>query len=370
MKENNFCYHPWVGIDISPQGDFRPCCKYDQIIAKNLDDYLTSDHLLKLKEDFLNGIKPSGCLRCWNDESAGIPSKRQIDYKYVFNEQTPDLNKFKVLSFPFGNTCNLSCRTCNSFASSKWSHYERKLKKSAVDVKQIYSHQKFYKDSDFIADIKNISEDLIDITFPGGEPFITGINEQLNYLDFLIERNAKNISLTYITNITTFPSDEFWRRWKKFKHVNIQMSIDGISDHFEYIRWPANWAECHNNVKKYQSAQKQYSNIQLSISHTVSVFNIFYLPEFFAWCYKEQLPEPYLGMVEFPVQYNVQVLPNDVKNKIVSKLLTAKFNNVVNFLMAKNTNSFTTTQEWIRALDAQRSQNFNQVFPELKEYLI
>lgn len=372
MKENSehFCYHPWVGLEINPQREFKPCCKYNQVIAKNLDDYANSAHLSKLREDFLNGVKPQGCSRCWNDESAGIESKRQLDFRWIFNRQVQDLNKFKVLSLAFGNTCNLSCRTCGSFSSSRWAYHEKKLKNTSLDIKQIYKHHKFYKDANFIGDIKKISDNLVDITFPGGESFITGIREQLDYLDYLIANGAENIALTYITNITTFPSDAFWSRWKKFRQVTIQMSIDGTGERFEYIRWPANWAECYANSKKYQQAQQQNSNIKLAISHTVSVFNIFYLPEFFMWCVKEKLPEPYLGMVEFPPYYNVQVLPGMVKDKIKSKLAISKFNNVVNFLTAKNTDGFSETQKWIRTLDVQRAQNFNQVFPELKDYLI
>lgn len=366
---NNFCYHPWVGLDITTQGDFRPCCKYNKGLAKNLKDYVNSEELKQLQQDFLNGLAPSGCSRCWEDEAAGIQSKRQIDFKHVFNETAPNLDKFKVLSLPFGNTCNLACRTCSSFASSKWSHHENKIK-NVISVPKIFKHQKFYKDHNFIDNIKSISDDLIDITFPGGEPFITGIDEHLDYLDFLIKNNTQNISLTYITNVTTFPTEEFWTRWKNFKHVNIQMSIDGTNERFEYIRWPADWNICYTNIKKYQEAKTQNPNLQLSISHTVSVFNIFYLPEFFVWCLKEKLPEPYIGMVESPLHYNIQVLPEEIKYKIKSKLTMSKFNGVVNFLMSKNVAGFDLTKDWIKTVDQQRTQEFGTVFPELKEFFL
>jgi hypothetical protein len=42
----NICYYPWVGIDIGMQHDFRPCCKYSNIIANTLEDYLASDYSL------------------------------------------------------------------------------------------------------------------------------------------------------------------------------------------------------------------------------------------------------------------------------------------------------------------------------------
>ena len=55
-----FCYAPWTNIDVSPQGDLTPCCKfqtsyYDQkfkVQTNDLDDYLSSDFLKEVKEDW------------------------------------------------------------------------------------------------------------------------------------------------------------------------------------------------------------------------------------------------------------------------------------------------------------------------------
>lgn len=364
---SNFCFHPWVGLDIDPQGNFKPCCKYKNTISDNLNEYFSSSHLNDLKQQFLSGIKPEGCKRCWNDEEAGLPSKRILDKTYKLVDEN-NLSTIQVLSLPFGNTCNLACRTCNSFSSSRWATEEQKLKDRFPGI-QIHNHKKFYKDANFIEKIKTLSSNIIDIQFPGGESFITGIEEQLNYLDYLIENNSKNITLTYITNTTTFPDNRFWDRWKSFKHVIIQLSIDGIKEKFEYLRWPAVWDTCYQNIKKYQSKQKQSTNIQLSISHTVSIFNILYLNDFFKWCMSEQLPEPYIGMVNHPMHYNVKNFPDCVKKEIAKTLGTLGFNSVVDYLMQDHTQDFIQSMEWISALDNQRNQQFSSVFPEMAKIL-
>lgn len=366
---NNICYYPWVGVEINPQGEFRPCCKYSNSLGNSLDEYKSNKELHQLQQDFLAGKKPKGCNRCWSEEDAGIPSKRIIDFKYTFKGTKPDLNSYKALSLPFGNVCNLACRTCNSAASSRWTQEEAKLQDQFKNI-VIHKHQKFYKDSKFISDIKSISTDLIDIIFPGGESFITGVEQQLDYLDFLIQNNtAKNISLTYITNTTTMPVDEFWRKWTHFKKVNIQLSVDGVDDKFEYLRWPANWPQCYSNIKQYQTLQQQYNNIQLSVSHTVSIFNVYYLPEFWIWCLKEKLPEPYIGMVETPAHYNVKVLPQELKALIKKKLSAPIFDKVVNY-MDDHIDGFDQTVEWIKALDTMRSQRVTDTFPILAEYTL
>jgi MoaA/NifB/PqqE/SkfB family radical SAM enzyme len=369
MSNENFCYHPWVGLDVNPQGNFKPCCKYAHNIATNLKDYLHSEELANLKTEFIKGNRPSACHKCWVDEDAGLVSKRILDHKIIFNRDI-DTSTFKVLSIAFGNTCNLACVMCNSGASSRWAQEEKKLQKHGIDV-AIASHKKFYKDDSFLKDLIEISSDLIDITFPGGEPFITGIAQQISYLDFLLENNPGNISLTYITNATTFPGDEFWHRWTKFKQVNIHMSIDSIGNKFEYIRWPADWNTCYNNIKQYQQAQKKYANLKLSVGHTVSIFNVFYLPEFFLWCLKEKLPHPHIHMVDSPEYYSINVLPLMIKEKIKEKLSrTSKFDGVIAYMNHSDNNSFEKTQQYIRFLDQHRNQSFGIIFPELIGLLI
>lgn len=365
---SNICYHPWVGLDISPQGEFKPCCKYQEVLANNLNDYISSTKLAQLKEDFQNNKRPIGCQRCWQDEDAGLVSKRLIDNKHIFADQIPVLTSFKVLSLPFGNTCNLACRTCGSFASSRWSHEELKLKKYFPDI-NILGHKKFYKSTDYIEKIKKVSADLIDITFPGGEPFITGVEQQLEFLDFLNTKKCENITLTYITNTTIFPAPEFWNRWKKFKQINIQLSIDGIEDIFEYTRWPASWNDCYHNIKRYQRMQEKYSNLYLSISHTVSVFNIFNIQDFFIWCLKEKLPEPYIGMVNYPAHYSIKNLPIGLKEKIKGKITSKKFDSVIKYMdQDSDSSSFFATVKWINSIDKLRNQNFVLLRPEFAEY--
>lgn len=361
----NFCAHPWVGLDIDPQGNLRPCCKYNSDFGTDIDGYFNSPELTNLKDLFLNDQRPAGCVRCWNDEDAGLPSKRMLDRMYRHDEK--NLDDLQVLSVPFGNTCNLLCRTCNSGASSKWAEEEKKLK-NKFDI-QIHPHKKFYKDSAFINFIKSKANTLIDISFPGGESLLTGIQQHHDYLDWLLEHNPQNVTLTYMTNATTFPDDRYWEKWKSFKKINISLSIDGIGNKFEYLRWPAQWNVCYENIKKYQNQIDSYKNLQLSISHTVSIFNILYLNEFFIWCLKEKLPEPYIGMVESPGHYNVKNLPATVKELVQKRLVSKKFYPVIKYMNQDSTASIDNFLSWTAELDLLRNQDFNAFFPELANAL-
>jgi MoaA/NifB/PqqE/SkfB family radical SAM enzyme len=363
----NLCYHPWVGLDITPQGQFKPCCKYQNDIDTTLAGYLNSTELTNLKKDFTEGKRPQACKRCWDDEDAGLPSKRQLDWEYIFHKQDPGIDSLKVLSLPFGNSCNLACRTCSSLASSGWISEARKLKQHLPDI-EIFKHQKFYQDKNFIDEIKEKSSNLLHVEFPGGEPFLAGIDEHLDFLDYLINNGSDTISLHYMTNATIFPKKEFWDRWKKFKKVDIQLSIDGIEEKFEYLRWPGKWQEVNENIKLFTAITSP--NLQISVSHTVSIFNIFYLPEFIKWCLQNKLGKPYLGPVVDPTWYSIKVLPKSVKSLVRDKLDRFILPEIVSYMNSENLiNGFDDTIKYIKILDQHRNQNFSETFPEFYQLL-
>ncbi len=361
--KNNFCQHPWLSADITPQRAIKPCCKFETYFDGDLDEYLNSEFLSNLKTQFLNGERPSECFRCWNDEAAGIKSKRLIDKEYLLNNINQD--KLAVISFAFGNTCNLACRTCSSVSSSKWHQEEKKLIDIFPDTK-IYNHLKFYKDPDYINSIKRNSTHLKDITFVGGESFITGVPEQIDFLDHLIRLGkSREISLTYTTNCTTFAQKEFITRWEHFKQVNILMSVDGLGEKFEYLRWPANWDQCYENIKKYQ----EQKSLKVSISHTVSVFNVFDLPEFFKWCLKEKLPLPYIGMVDYPEHYSVVNLPPEAKAHAKLILRGKHFEPVADYMVGDSKLGPDLLRKYVMTLDEHRGQNCSTTFPTLWEFI-
>jgi MoaA/NifB/PqqE/SkfB family radical SAM enzyme len=360
----HFCYQPWVGLDISPQGEFKPCCKYANNIANNLDDYLNSQDLVDLQNDFRLGNKPVGCKRCWDDEDAGIVSKRQLDEPYLNRNNS----NVQLLSLPFGNSCNLACRICSSYSSSTWLIEEKKLQKY-IPVKS-FKHQRFYQDNEFIQKIKNLCHDVVYLQFPGGEPFLAGIDEHLDFLDHLLTLSPANISLHYITNTTIFPKQEFWDRWVKFKNVDIQLSIDGIEEQFEYNRWPAKWDNCNLNIAKYIAQRDQLPNIQISVSHSVSIFTVYYLPEFIKWCLQNNLGKPYLGMVADPKIYNIKVLPQHIKDQIVKKLSRYNLTNVLQYMNSEDlSDQFTDAGVMTNRLDQLRNQDFKVVFPDFYQLL-
>ena len=363
-----FCKLPWQGLDISPQGEYKPCCKFSTSIASSMEAYRSSKELAKLKESFLLGEKPVQCNRCWSDEAAGLQSKRQ-EVDTLLNEVNFN-DEFKIVSFAFGNICNLACRTCKSYASSKWTVEATKLKAIFPEIK-IFPHQKFYKDSILMANLTDLTKNAVLYEFSGGEPFYSGIAENEKFLKQLLKNKPNQKTLRYITNATTFPNQDILNYWKCFNHVDIQLSIDSTGDKFEYLRWPAKWDQVYENIKKYQMYQADHTNIQLSISHTVSILNVYYVEEFLEWIATENLPNPYLGLVARPDYFNITTLPYRVKEIISAKLISNKTSSVKRFLLSKHSQPQDSMfSKWISEVDGLRNQSYQKTFSEFANILI
>lgn len=371
-----FCYSPWTNIDISPQGDITPCCKfqaqyYDQkfnIKTHNIELYSKSDFLYNIKKDFSNNVWPHGCERCQLEEDHRVKSKRQLDWdRWSDHYQDYDIGNptFITASIAFGNTCNLTCITCNPYSSSRWQQEYQHI--FGIDIKPYH----FYKEQ-FVEDVVSQAPNLIHLDIPGGEPFLSGTKEQKLLLKHYIDTNrAKNISLHYTTNTTVFPDTEWWNLWKHFKEVDIQMSLDGIGNKFDYIRYPARWHEVECNIQQYILAQA--NNIRLSISHTVSAFNILYLDEFFTWCNAQKLPTPWVGRVHQPVYMRPTVWPTNVREFIISKLKSSQHADVCTWadMLKYNDDSahYDKFCQYVRKHDQYRGTIFDNTFPELSKFL-
>ena len=85
------CSLPWTAVETSPNGEARVCCLADNLITQpnghpynmsehSLQDAFQSDYMKKLRQEFLDGKKPSTCNKCWSVEQAGGKSKRILEH--------------------------------------------------------------------------------------------------------------------------------------------------------------------------------------------------------------------------------------------------------------------------------------------------
>lgn len=375
-----FCYSPWTNIDIDPVGAMAPCCKFRKqphdeefnIQTHTLEQYANSKFLANIKQEFTQGNWPAGCERCRIEEQNSIKSKRNLDFErwqHHYNSiDNVDRASVITASIAFGNTCNLKCITCSPYSSSRWQNEYNTI--YGIDVR----HVKFYK-QDFVTDFIKQAPNIIHLDIPGGEPFLSGISEQQELLRHYINvGQAHAITLHYTTNATIFPDQPWWDLWQHFKEIDIQLSIDGVGTRYEYIRYPAKWDTLRTNATQYLAVQHKLNNIKLSVSHTVSAYNIYYLDEFFLWCYNIGLPTPWLGRVHSPAHMRPDVWTGTAKEHIINHLRNSKHKDVLNWISLlegtdEDSAMFELFKKYLHQHDSYRNTNFASSFPELAPYI-
>jgi len=371
-----FCYAPWTNIEVSSRGDILPCCRYTMsesdpkfnLKSHGFEDYYHSDFLTQIKKDFVQDQWPSGCERCRREEENSILSKRQLDYNRWgehYDQYQLDSDQLLTADLVFGNTCNLKCITCASIDSSLWREEYRKI--YGID----HAHMRADR-NDLVQLLILHAPNIIHLDLSGGETFLSGVPEQKNMLKYYIESGqASNITLHYVTNVTMFPDSEWWELWSHFREIDIQLSLDGVQARYEYIRYPAVWATAVEHVEQYILKEKQLENARLSVSHTVSAYNIFYLDEFFSWCYNVGLPKPYLNRVQTPAHMRPGVWPN--KQIIIDHLLQSPHSDIRDWAeMLRNLDDSEHYEEFCQRLhqhDQYRGLDFSKIFPEMAPYI-
>jgi len=367
----NFCHNAFTGIDITPGGTIKPCCKFLQAtmptfhISEGIEKFRDSEFRKGLQQEFLDGKRPKGCDRCWKEEDAGVKSKRQLDYeRHRISFDNLDLQRkdFTNISLNFGNICNLACRICGPNRSSRW------VAENIKHGDKAYPIYDWFKQKDVMEDIFFYTKEAVHFDIPGGEPLLMDIEEHFEFLDRFSQDRKQQISLHYTTNGTNWPKQSHLESWKHFKEIDIQISIDDTGKRFEYNRWPAKWPQVYENIKKFQSLSRSQSNIRLSVSFTVSAFTIFYADEFFTWCIREGLPPPWMGRLHEPVFYRCGIYDEDTATKIKTKLQQSKIQQVrslADYVDPADRVHFEDFKKQINRLDIQRNQNFNNTFPEI-----
>ena len=343
MLPEKICMLPWISIETSPIGTVRPCClAKDEITHADGSKYTLKEHTLEqayhseymqlLRKDFLAGNKPETCSRCWDEEAAGRTSKRmnsRIRLKEYYdrvdwNNLNPDQLWF--IDLKLGNICNLKCRICGSWSSSKWVNEE--IDYVGGDRKQHLAY-KFLQDGAwpreseiFWDNLRELLPNIKYFEFTGGEPFL--IQQHFDLLEYAVEHDyAKNIEIHYNTNGTVFPEQH--HLWSHFKHVEVAFSIDNVGDRFEYERYGAKWTEVQANIIKFNSLRG--SKLSTQICLTANIQNVYYLPELCAWIDQQTFDHVYFNMLHDPWHMCVGRMTVSAQALVVDRLSTAEFSN-------------------------------------------
>ena len=435
---DTFCPLPWVHQAFRNNGDVRVCCQANQspnkgIVTREdgstfnaatatLDESRNSPLMKRLRKNMINGQWSPECKRCMVEESNGLSSNRYYakriwetsidDVKNdTSDDGTIDINRFPVTSYDmrFGNLCNLACRMCGPTDShswyEQWSSYtgEDSFKDTHGVVQLIRnsvgrlttSDYDWHDSENFWTQIENNLDNIQHVYMAGGEPLM--IERHYEFLQKCIDRDvAKNIKLEYNTNGTTLPK-RVLDLWKKFKQVELGVSIDGFGKVVEYQRWPAKWNQLYTNLQKLNSLVETQPNIKCWLTVTVTAYNVLHIADFVEWkifeskldSIRSNRPIITHHVAHRPLIVNIRVLPAEIKleienrykesmNKLNGSVIDRElidraneiYNGIVKYMNEEDLHEsqFEEFVTFTKFLDKERKQNIVDIIPSLTKY--
>jgi radical SAM protein with 4Fe4S-binding SPASM domain len=377
MKPETFCTLPWVNLSTDVNGSLRPCCKFAQPEASNeyqlpnmkegtLDILWNDQRFQALRQAFLDGKKPKECQSCWDEEAAGMPSFR-VQWAKDKKINTDDViftpiatQGPRAMDLKLNNVCNLKCRICGPQASSTFlKEYQERFNIKIEDGSYWLSNKILETANEAV--ILQWAQDLIHLEVTGGEPMASP--ENIKVLELLINSGrAEHISILLNTNGTLY-NKKFLDLLVRFKEITLCISVDDLGERLEYERYPTEWNTVQDNIKKFIELKKQHSNLFLTLCPTVSVFNVYYLPEYLQWSQSMNM-FTYFNILHYPPSHSIKNLPDKLKEIVSFRLDNPEFNIVKNFLHL-TTDDQNLIKEFINKnieLDNFREQQFKITF--------
>ena len=292
------------------ENPYRPCCWFKTYInATDINDY---------KKQLAEIDLETNCDYCIQQDKGGSYSYRQ-----QFNNPEE-----LIITASFDNLCNLKCVTCTpnnstqilaerfKFEERVDAEYTRKYITEIVS-KQAPKKIDFIKTLLKTATFKQLRFDIL-----GGEPLINPAIYE--FLDWLVEQPyAKQTTVAITTNGTTY-NEKLIKYISGFKRMGVQLSIDGIEEEFEYLRYGASFETLEKVCDSFYELTKEYKNFSMGSHYTLSWMNCLRFPQFFNWMQTKypDIIDVYVSKLQEPSQYSIELLSLAQRQKIYDDVIS------------------------------------------------
>ena len=416
------CPLPWMHTSIQTSGALRSCCIASDLVRHDgdiinikhtsLSEAINSSSMQELRDSMRRGEKHSNCSTCWKDEENGKISKRMYETAYlkdtlkntiqqgdsisIQQHNTLDYDseptRYLDIQLGVGNVCNLKCRTCSPYCSTKWidefKHRtgEQKYEFNNLEVDKSITDSKFWEElDDWSSTVKRLE-------IMGGEPFY--MKEFHILIDKLIANgNSKHITLAMSTNGTIFNEKLCNKIRENFKSLGLNVSIDGIGKHFDFLRHGNNWDKVKKNLDGFYEMFQKHQNFNMGATITISQINMYYIREIHEF-FEQNYPDIDHGthystfnifnnIIHYPSYYSSNTMPADLKEHYLHKIkypsnyglsdwnedkFQQQIQPLINHVLTPT--SYVDWRDFIRetnSADQYRNENFQETFPELWE---
>jgi sulfatase maturation enzyme AslB (radical SAM superfamily) len=299
---NNFCRQLSNGykINVGYQGlEWSPCCYFSKKTL--LLDRPAFEKMLAYTSSAETWLPE--CRLCQQMEASGAIglSPRKTSFEKIPVEI--ENGHCGALEINLDLMCNAACLSCGSYASTTWQKYDLKHKIHDYGPIEDRSDQ-YLKDL-----IENVPlESLQHLYILGGEPFYGATNLKLLQYLHQVHPALDQVVLQYQTNASISPDPEVLELWKSFKTVVFNMSLDGVGERFNYLRWPLKWHRVEKNVDFLLKS----TNVLFNVNATVNPLSVLYFDEIEQWTLRTIPNDRMVQRLHNPVRANRCMPPLDL----------------------------------------------------------
>jgi len=298
----------FIANEVKP---YRPCCWFKtDIDATDIDDY---------RNQLANIDIEKNCDYCIQQEKGGA---------YSYRQHFVDIDDTVIITASFDNICNLKCITCTPNNSTQILAERFKFENKAdAEFNRKYILENISnqapKKIDFIKLLLAKTEfKKLRFSILGGEPLINPAI--FEFLDWLVEQPyAKQTTITITTNGTTY-NEKLLRYINVFERINVQLSIDGIEEEFEYLRFGASFETLKKVCDSFYDLTKKYDNFYMGCHYTLSWMNCLDFYKFFNWMQTNypNVSDIYISKLRDPEPFSIDLLALDMRTKIYSDVIS------------------------------------------------
>ena len=346
-NQDIFCNVPWTNLHVYWDGSFGVCCSerhapHNEPQLYNLqfmpiDQWYNSEPMQQVRAQIKSNNKLTQCVGCYREESIGHESRRVkenfksvIFTKQAFDksyQQSPMYQYFETnittrlpidWHVDLGNECNLACKMCNPKASSKISSVFTKWKLIDESANRNWTADPVAWQN-FLDSILAVP-DLNRLHFMGGEPLLN--KKFMLLLDFLLEHNCSNLSISFVTNGTIVPN-KLIDQLKQFRSCDIEVSLESINNNNHYIRQGRGdiTQEVLSNIQ--WLCTQQTDTFHVILRSVPQLLNINNYDQYIKWAWDMQLPIQGIPLIR-PEYLQISVLPLKLRKTFIPRYQAVK----------------------------------------------
>jgi radical SAM protein with 4Fe4S-binding SPASM domain len=365
-----FCRMPWQGLMYNFDGMVKNCIRsVDSMPIGNIKDQPIEQIVLgqenvNRQNKIVNYQSVDSCQTCYDLERGkkgfDIVSDR-VFYLRELKDTPTDLyqtNQFNLATIDvrWTNLCNLACVYCGPQYSSRWAQ-ELSIQPAQPTTQQQNAFNQY---------IFNHAAQLKHVYLAGGEPLL--MKENLK----LLQKLNPGVSLRINTHLTKTDTQVF-ETICKFENVHWTVSLETLSDEFEYIRFGHRWQDFMDNLKTIKSLNHKISfNMLWFLLNYNSVFDcVDYLKDL--GFHNNSF---IIGALLNPEYLNIRHLPENVLNLLKDKLqykideqpgylLEDSYRNMLHYVDLPFKKDLSGSFEKLKHMDQRRNLDSSKIFTEL-----